>query len=318
MTRSDLHTLAALIDRLVAARDEPNADLIKAINHQTDAIIEQTKAYNESSEPQPTREPQRIGVEVDFSPREKQRSKADYKNAQRLQWATFWVGFVTLIVLGVYTNYTRKQWEAILESNRITKTSADAAKNAAEIAAMQFEAAERPHVSGEFSFNKPLVIDKNGLHVNFTMTFTNTGATNAVNAFAQSNIFPLQPSGLDPHAERDRLCKNARESTSRFRFPIYAKQKGGMGFDMPINRSDLDSAARRLGGAVVPAIVVCIAYQPSFNAKTFYHTGFIYQITYIPDPESPNRMVIPVKDSVIPFERLDIHSTNGKPEISPD
>ncbi len=54
--------------------------------------------------------------------------------SHRLHLWTFWVNVFTLITLAVYTTLVNKQWLAMLESNRVTRISADAAKSAAETA----------------------------------------------------------------------------------------------------------------------------------------------------------------------------------------
>jgi hypothetical protein len=194
-----------------------------------------------------------------------------------------------------------------------------------ETAITQLEIAERPRLSGMLSFTGPLVIDRGTLRLNFKMSFTNAGHTPAVQTYAEAETFALKRT-VDPGAVRDHVCESAAVKTATFvplTFKVYPGQPTTIGFSQPINKPDLDESAQRFGGYVFPAIVVCVAYRSSLSnlvGSVVYRTGFIYNVTYVPDPTSPKRMGIRVEDGSIPPERLDVHSTGGLggPVVTPD
>lgn len=80
---------------------------LKAIEKQSNTIAEYTRAQRESQHPKPPGDPQRISITpIQFEPAAVQRYYSDQKKTYTLQVRGFWVGFITLLVLGAYTVFT--------------------------------------------------------------------------------------------------------------------------------------------------------------------------------------------------------------------
>lgn len=190
LTRADLRQISLLIQKIV--NDMRLGAIVEAINSQTNAISKQVEGSNKTREPQPPRYPERISAEVDFPPEKTQRDQADQKKSHRLQWATFWTGLLSLATLGVYTEYTRRQFHAFELSNAINVKiaesalkSTEAAQGATRIApeAMkatqdQFRQDQRPYIWITKDLGQPSFIENSGQFV-WTYHITNYGKSPA-------------------------------------------------------------------------------------------------------------------------------------------
>src|SRR5262249_19336047 len=90
----------------------------------------------------------------------------------------------------VYTSYSGKQWKAMIESNQIAKTSAEAAKSAADTAHQALTRSHRPwvFVSSDIVASDPLTFDPSTAHADIDYTLKNVGASPALHEWDSVDI----------------------------------------------------------------------------------------------------------------------------------
>ena len=165
--------------------------VLDTIKEQIETITEYAKAQEKPKEPAPPGPPQRVSAEIYFPPEISNRYYAEHNKAHRIQRWTFWVGVLTLGALVAYTCVTYHEWQAMLESNRITRISAEAAQSAAATAKATLDTSEksfkqeqRAYVSATtFNMTNPPICrfpPDNGTRVCVDVHTFNSGRTPAI------------------------------------------------------------------------------------------------------------------------------------------
>jgi hypothetical protein len=198
-----------------------------------------------------------------------------------LDYVTFGLELLGLIVLCIYAAYTIKIYCA-------NKKAADAAKSAADTAASQLELAERPWIDANISIDGPFEFNVNGANVHLKFTLRNTGHSPAQSI----NIYPLLLIGkkiAKATAYRDQACKEStRVSTTMPQFgmvlfpnaPFEQQYSFGVGKEeIEQEKASKEFPGSKFGEVILgPTVVICLAYRPTFNRTSVYHTAYIVDL----------------------------------------
>jgi hypothetical protein len=204
-----------------------------------------------------------------------------------------WVEMFGAVVLTVYTYYTAKMYCA-------NRGAAVAATSAAKTAASQLELAERPWVDAniELDGDVPLDFNVNGLNVHLKISLRNTGHSPAQHT-AISFAFLAGYEGVNAVSYRPKVCEDAgRISTTmpQFGLTLFPSVNFEQQESVGIGKEDLEKSkmSRLFPGSHfrddtvgTPAIIICIAYQPTFKSNSVYHTAYIADLYTLDDA---NRM----------------------------
>src|SRR6266545_2296833 len=202
----------------------------------------------------------------------------------------------------------RDQWRAMLEYNRLTRITADAAKSAADTSAKQLEIAERPWISASLSLGGPLVINKDGVRLIVVLSMNVSGHSPATQVRTEVVMFPVFLRHPDPVVKLMEVCKSAESNVPIPTFPkdmsqgtrwfsqtFFPGSQPQTATNIGISQSDIESVYAIAGGMgfdggfQVPKgrpveinVVGCVGYRtPLINTQ--YHTGVIMQL-YRVDP----------------------------------
>jgi len=178
-----------------------------------------------------------------------------------------------------------------------TKKAADAAESAAKTAASQLELAERPWVDANIALDGPFTFNTNGASIPLKITLRNTGHSPALSV----NISPLPLIGhkaVDAANYREQVSRDAaRIATTMPQFGIALfpnvnfeqREEIGIGKEEIENKkASKDFPDSKFGDVILsPAVVICIAYRPSFNSTSVYHTAYIADLYKIDSVRIP-------------------------------
>ena len=128
----------------------------------------------------------------------------------RAHWITAYATSAAFLAAALYAGLAVCQ----LKHMRI---ATEAATKSATVQVLQFEYAERPKIGANIRFTRPLLIDRDGLHLDVAMTFDNTGATVAVGTNIQYEFYPFENFvGPMPDYIRDRVCELAKSESRKW------------------------------------------------------------------------------------------------------
>jgi hypothetical protein len=147
---------------------------------QSEAIREYAKAQDGAAKPNP---PITIRSEVQIPPEVIQRHDANQADQSRTQTRGYWVSFLTLIVLSLYTAFTGLTICEIRRQNSAVSAQVG-------IMQKQLEATDRPWVTVEPSISSPLVYNKSGLKIDLDFAVANTGRSPANRVWVSAGLVP--------------------------------------------------------------------------------------------------------------------------------
>lgn len=215
---------------------------------------------------------------------------------------------IALVTLGLLIVNFRQ-----MNANR---KAAEGALRSANVAAKQLELVERPKVLGSIKFTRDARIDsREGMDIDLLLTLNNSGQTAAVKTYIQSDMRPiLRMGGPEVDEVRDRLCQSAMKmseaQTSNFYPAVYPGIPARMGIGLKIQPTLINEMIRN-GQAIMPFVVICVAYHPDFTDAD-YNTAFVYHIARLDKSRPGERLIFLPQYGTIPLEQLDA----GEPEIS--
>lgn len=198
----------------------------------------------------------------------------------------FWIGTATLILVGIYAWYARQQAIATDIAANAAKKSAEAADRQSQTSARQLELAERPWVFANVAVASPLIFDANGAHITLRFIFKNTGHSPAVGVWVDPEFYAMYPTRPHPIDERRRLCNEIIQRSPGAGDTVFPGADTVQDITINMNKEDMDRSAKALGGFLQAAVIVCIAYRPTFRDDARYYTGMIYDIGRL-DPAHP-------------------------------
>jgi len=255
-----------------------------------------------------------IPSKPDSPPPPPDKKKSYKKFDHRLKVATFIVEIIGLV--GLFT-YARLTYLMYCE----TKKAANAADSAATTAANQLELAERPWVDANIAVGGPLTFNINGASLPLKISLRNTGNSLALAAA----VYPLPLIGarraVNAVAYRGGVCETAERLGLNNGFSIFPNTPPmEQEIDVGIAKEDIESGKAskefpdsRFGEVILsPAIIVCIAYRPTFNKTKIYHTVYIVDL-FRETPDSPRGGVMFKIGEDVPREKLSLrfHISGG-------
>lgn len=172
--------------------------------------IDDTYVFDESSglyEPKPV-------AERDGRQRHSYRALGKLRVRVATDWLTIFVSVLTLMVIGAYTEFARRQWVE-------TKNAAKAAESAATTARQQLEMSERPWVDADIKIAGPLTFNINGGSLPLMITFRNSGNSPAFGTSVVPQIV-IKLGGPDVILTRNQICDQVSED-DRWRYLSVSK-----------------------------------------------------------------------------------------------
>ncbi len=245
--------------------------------------------------------------------REQKESRArdeEYKRLQvlynkRVAWFTgglLVTSFITNLIYLDMSRTARKSIEVAKQSADAAKSAADAAKEAADTSRSQLELSERPWVSADAQIAGPLVFDKQGVHTTLQFILKNTGHSPAVGMLLDSELYIQNPTKVYPTVERKRLCDELIKRGPDLGETLFPGNVRRENWTVNAGQEDVLKSMKLVHG-IVPAVVACIAYRPSFNSQSHYSTGIIVNLSHF-DPVHPNLWFGFTKIENVPIEKL--------------
>jgi len=211
------------------------------------------------------------------------------KRTHNLEKYKFWAEVVVAgLLLGTLV-VTISQWRAMLESNKLTRISADAA-------AAQLELAQRPWVFTDMEITKPLSFDSNGAQMQVKLTTKNNGSSPAIGVWVSSEIYIPRLGHPDAIAKRTDVCGEVHPWGNISGWALIPKSPTPQeGFHaLSAKREDLEEATRNpySKGSFTVAIIVCTKYESSVvkhgRVSFPYFSNTAYQLFQV----LPNKKVI--------------------------
>jgi hypothetical protein len=246
-----------------------------------------------SSQEKPTHQTSETTAQIGQTATELQPPPSDSKREDTRETTKHWLDYVTfglellgLIVLCVYAGYTIKISLANEKAANAAKDAAIAAKQSADTAAHQLELAERPWVDAQVGIGGPLVFNVNGANITLKFDLLNSGHSPGLNAFIWlAAVDPFVTDNGNQGMIRQNVCEQTTRLISGF------ESAGVVGVALFPNRP-LEQVisvaippavlakhkAPRPADILMPFIVACIGYQPVFDKKVVYHTSYIVDL----------------------------------------
>jgi hypothetical protein len=234
--------------------------------------------------------------------------------SSRLQGRNFWLGVITVAVIVAYTTVAALQWCAMLRTNKLTRQSADAAKESAKVATQTLVASQRAWIRiDQIGLGGGgLAIDRNGASVSVSFTITNVGNSPAITVTPDAWLVVLKSGALPLGQEQQKRCGEIRNQPFGLGFTLFPNESfpSNIGIDewslgTNVSRKDIEK------GATVSAdkahmllyVVGCIDYTFPTDAAAHHQTGFILEV------REDRVFSITLKDGIIPVSRLSLIDT---------
>lgn len=207
-------------------------------------------------------------------------------------WGAFIGTLIYVVVAQMTLNQIKMQTAQIYHQSEVD--NADASLKAAQwlkqstLSFQQLELAERPWVEADIAINGGLTFDINGARIPLKITLRNTGHSPALS----TTVSPLALIGsksLSAINYRNQVCQDAARTAIAYPqwgvalFPNATFQRG---YDVILRQKDIDSGKAskenpkaNFGEVMIsPAVIICVAYRPSFNNTSVYDTAYIIDL----------------------------------------
>lgn len=229
-------------------------------------------------------------IEVHLPPDIKKENPADTKKKEARETIKLWIEGLSLFFLIVYAGLTGIQARQSIRSADAAKDAATAATNASQTAATQLELAERPWVDASVMLDGPFDFNVNGANIHLKVMLRNTGNSPAESTNI-SYLGLIGKQGVDAAAYRDQVCKDAAKLTTSMPlgitlFPkVDFEQQESIGIGAEAIERGKDSTefpTAHLPNDIFdyPTVVICVAYRPTFNRTSIYHTAYIFDLMH--------------------------------------
>jgi hypothetical protein len=331
----DISTHFVLIAKRILRELKSVAASPESLSERIDAIRNQEAADREQYERQQNSWKARLEQRIYECEKQKQRAKYDLRDwIQVLLVIGTWLA---LIAAFAYVGVNTLQWRAnekaanaaasaantaaqeladskdsfakTLEQMRTQagaqEDAAKAAKSAADTAAAQLELTERPWVDAYITLDGPFDFNVNGANIHLKLILRNSGHSPAQYVNITCRAF-INQEGVGAQAHRDEVCREATSAP----FPgitLFPTVTFEQGESFGIGKQELDSGNVSRGFIIYPAFVACIAYRPTFNKTSVYHTAYVYDLVKVDLEGRPNRTFKIGEDIDIKYLRLTMH-----------
>ncbi len=190
----------------------------------------------------------------------------------------------------------RKTLGQMMVQNDAAKTSADAAKSAAETAAAQLEMTDRPWVTIDVLITGPLTYSDEGVQMNFSFVPKNIGHSPAQDVLISPQLIPVSM-GDDVRVKQNQICKVANQTG----FPKYTlfpdepfTQPFGLGMSAESIAARWGKLPPNMGlpDPIPIALVGCVDYTYG-TSRRHHQTGFALDVD-LKDGRLPLRSLAPI------------------------
>ncbi|MGA8366095.1 MAG: hypothetical protein ACLQMT_01760 [Candidatus Acidiferrales bacterium] len=180
---------------------------------------------------------------------------------------------------------------------KATQQSANAATSAADTATKQLELTDRPWVDATIALDGPFSFDINGANIPLKVTLRNTGHSPALSVVI-SPLPLLGSKGMNAANYREQVCQDATRTATtapQFGVALFPNANFEERMTVGIGKQDIEDAraskefpGSHFGDVILsPSVVICIAYRPTFNQTSVYHTVYVVNLLKL---DSENRL----------------------------
>jgi hypothetical protein len=278
--------------------------LLEAIKGVVQAIQKNTESIHAAEERERQKKPageatHRIIAFDDKTVRDaKEENDRQYRTQTSIKTATW----LAVIAACIYATIAAWQGWEMRKAAMATQDAAVAAQKAADTAANQLELAERPWVDANISLDGPFTFNINGASIPLKITLRNTGHSPALTV----TISPLPLIGhkaANAANYREQVCQDAiRIATTmpQFGVALFPNVNFEQREEIGIGKEEIESGKAskefpdsHFGDVILsPSVVICIAYRPTFNQTSVYHTAYIVDLLKL---DSANRLGVAFK-----------------------
>jgi hypothetical protein len=231
-------------------------------------------------------------------------------SCRKLRKAPIWIeaacAIGLVIITAFYTHYAKKQAEIaqctlgeIIKQFPEIQKSASAAKSAAETSANQLELTERPWVDASITIDGPFSFGMSGdsvvgAGIPLKILLRNTGNSPALGVFSMPILTFAK--GDDILIRRDEICEGATKlainqhwGITLFPKAAFEERKGAGGGNNEVGKGKVWRFGSGFGTKEMqpPSVIVCIAYRPTFNKTSVYHTAYIFDLLRLDSTNTP-------------------------------
>ncbi len=247
---------------------------------------------SDNGHPTPPRIPahEELGKEKRANTRQHQKSTDSKRKVALCPALTRWVRETTFsdalmvlltaviaVVTGVYTHYAKRQWDEMRRATNASIIAANAAAKQADVSASQLELAERPWISIEVKPVGGVEQEPLGAHLTVAFTYRNIGTTPATGIVLVPELYA---EGItdDAVSERKSVCQFATTVPADFGETLFPNTSRTEVRSIRVSREKINNAltSSLSTDRFFAALVVCVAYRPSFQESARYYTGIIY------------------------------------------
>jgi hypothetical protein len=199
-------------------------------------------------------------------------------------WALANTGLITIFT-GVLAFLAYQQWQTLKGHEKAflelagymrdglekTTIAANAARDSADVTAVQLELTERPWLSIETDATSDLTYDASGLNIASEARITNTGKTPAVGTMAVVRLY-VSGSG-NREAFMKSLCAELAQETEHS-YAIFPQAMASITPKPNINRNVLQSSVEPGSGRISIGFITAVVYRSTFTSKIYYTVRF--------------------------------------------
>jgi hypothetical protein len=176
------------------------------------------------------------------------------------------------------------------QANTLANRSANAAEQTVKTAMQELELTDRPWVDAAISLNGPFTFNVNGANIQLKIEMRNTGHTPAV----ATQTRPLTTIGIrsgDAADHVDKLCEVAKQAVLKFPYfgiALFPNATFQEQMSVGIGKEDIEKHSRDSPGKIMlPSVIICIAYRPTFDSVFVYKTAYIYDLYKLDSANRP-------------------------------
>jgi hypothetical protein len=215
----------------------------------------------------------------------KERDK-QHRTQEGIRKATVWA----VVAAIAYAGIAAFQWSTMRDAT-------NAATKAANTAASQLELSQRPWINFDTIVDAPLSLSGDSVLVSVRLTMRNSGPSPAMNVAIAEGL-AADPTNIFDF--REAVCGDATKWSTTSPIvtdTVFPNVTLNMSPHLPSGTFTKNLVASRMSPEpfwkdkiLQPALVVCVAYRPSFNPTSVYHTSYVFALLKVEPGERPSSL----------------------------
>lgn len=199
-------------------------------------------------------------------------------------WALANTGLITIFT-GVLAFLAYQQWQTLKGHEKAflelagymrdglekTTVAANAARDSADVTAVQLELTERPWLSIETDATSDLTYDTSGLNIGSEARITNTGKTPAVGTLAV--VRPYISGSRNRETIMKSLCAELAQETGHS-YAIFPQDTAVLSRKVNVNRNALQASVEPGSNIISIGFITAVVYRSTFTSKIYYTVRF--------------------------------------------